>query len=422
MYTFIRRWQRATLAGFFFILVFPFAPVLGNGDEPAVLSAVAGQWRGVIQFPSGTEVPFRFEIVKNTSGQSVLYFLNASEQFEAGRATVQGDSIRVAVDQFDNEFVVQLRGDSLSGYFRKQDHTGLALPVRAKKGDAFRFAETNAKPGFELTGRYDVVLESPGGGTDEKAVLVLEQRGKRLTGSLLRITGDARYLDGIIEGNQFSLSVFFGSGASLYKGEVGAERSLRGAVIGARGQQLFTAVKNDQAVLPDLYTLTTLKKASPAFSFSFPNQFGKTVSLQDPAYKGKAVIIAIGGTWCPNCVDEAAFLSPWYKENKKRGIEVISLQFERQTDTAYVNKVFNRFRNRFDIRYELLIAGLADKQKVLEHLPAFENFLAFPTTIFINREGKVDKIHTGYTGPATGSFYAEFVKEFNDEVDQLLKK
>jgi hypothetical protein len=33
----------------------------------------------------------------------------------------------------------------------------------------------------------------------------------------------------------------------------------------------------------------------------------------------------------------------------------------------------------------------------------------------------VAKIHTGYSGPATGKYYTAFVKEFNEEVDKLLK-
>ena len=42
------------------------------------------------------------------------------------------------------------------------------------------------------------------------------------------------------------------------------------------------------------------------------------VSLQDERYKGKVVIVSILGSWCPNCLDEAEFLAPWYKANKQR--------------------------------------------------------------------------------------------------------
>ncbi len=49
-------------------------------------------------------------------------------------------------------------------------------------------------------------------------------------------------------------------------------------------------------------------------------------------------------------------------------------------------------------------------------------FRAFPTTIFIDKRGKVDKIHAGYDGPATGEHYEVFKKEFDEEIDRLLKE
>ncbi len=45
---------------------------------------------------------------------------------------------------------------------------------------------------------------------------------------------------------------------------------------------------------------------------------------------------------------------------------------------------------------------------------------AFPTMIVIDRKGQVRKIHTGFTGPATGEHYTEFVAEFKGTLDQLL--
>ena len=133
------------------------------------------------------------------------------------------------------------------------------------------------------------------------------------------------------------------------------------------------------------------------------------------------VIVAIGGTWCPNCVDEAGFLAPWYKANRSRGVEIIALQYERQTDPAFVKKVLTRQRERFGIEYDQVFAGLADKAGVAASLPALNNFLSFPTTIIIDKKGRVAEIHTGYTGPATGKYYDEFVKAFNEEIDTLLK-
>jgi len=134
------------------------------------------------------------------------------------------------------------------------------------------------------------------------------------------------------------------------------------------------------------------------------------------------VIVTIGGTWCPNCIDEAAFLAPWYKKNKARGIEIINLSFERKDDLAFAKSRLTPFIKRFGIEYDVLFAGAADKKVVAGKLPELNTFLSFPTTFFIDKQGKVRKVHTGYTGPATGQYYEEFLDEFNDEVNELLKE
>ncbi|MHA2404104.1 MAG: TlpA family protein disulfide reductase, partial [Candidatus Kariarchaeaceae archaeon] len=53
-------------------------------------------------------------------------------------------------------------------------------------------------------------------------------------------------------------------------------------------------------------------------------------------------------------------------------------------------------------------------------LPMLKGTVSFPTTIFIDRSGKVRRIHTGFTGPGTGEHYHQFVKEFNVFMSELL--
>ena len=53
-------------------------------------------------------------------------------------------------------------------------------------------------------------------------------------------------------------------------------------------------------------------------------------------------------------------------------------------------------------------------------LPQLEKIEGFPTTIFINKKGEVEKIHTGFNGPGTGEHYDEQKKEFYDIIDGLL--
>jgi len=387
-------------------------------EKKAKAFVALGKWRGIAKVKEGLEIPFNFEI-NEKSGQQKLYFRNAEESFEGGLVKQTADSLFVKLDQFDNELAFAINGDQLAGTLRKQDKNGKPLIIIAERKN-YRF-KTDKPASADYSGSYDVIFTSPNG-KEEKTVGLFKQTGNKLTGTFLRVTGDSRYLEGIVEGNEFQLSSFIGSSPAYYKGNFQPNGTLTGEILGVRGSQPFTGTKNKDAALPDPYKLTYLKDGYKTLDFSFPDVNGKKISLKDEKYKNKVVILTITGSWCPNCVDEATFIAPWYKANKKRGVEIIALHYERSTEPEYAKKVINRFRDRFGIEYDQVLAGTADKQAVSESLPALDSFLSFPTTIIIDKLGNVAQIHTGFNGPATGKFYDEFVKEFNTEIDTLLKK
>jgi thiol-disulfide isomerase/thioredoxin len=408
------------VAFFLFAGMYSYAQGTSKNTKP-YLTGTESNWRGVFHLSNGLEVPFNFSIKPNKSGNSRIYLRNADEKFDGGSVTQKDDSVFVALNQFDNEMAFVLENNTLKGELRRQDRTGIATPVIAERGIDNRFTETYEVPTGNISGKYDVRFALPEG-KEEKAVGLFTQTGKKLTATFLRVTGDSRYLEGIVEGNRFYLSSFIGSGPIYYEGTFTSDHKINAEIKGARGSQAFSGIPDDNAALPDAYSLTLLKDGYTDLDFSFPDINGKIISAKDDKYRNKVLIITIGGTWCPNCIDETAFLSPWYNKNKDRGIEIISIQYERKTDPAYVEKVLTRFKERYDIRYDQLIGGVADKQKVAASLPALNTFLSFPTTIFIGKDGKVAKIHTGFTGPATGKYYDDFVQEFNAEVDALLIK
>ena len=125
------------------------------------------------------------------------------------------------------------------------------------------------------------------------------------------------------------------------------------------------------------------------------------------------------GSWCPNCMDETAYLSSFYNRYKNRGVEVIGLAYERTSDFGKANKNLTELKNRFDIQYKLLVTGYTNKE-VLKSMPALRNFAAFPTTVIMDKKGNVRKIHTGFSGPGTGAYYTNFTKEFERLTDSLL--
>jgi peroxiredoxin len=172
--------------------------------------------------------------------------------------------------------------------------------------------------------------------------------------------------------------------------------------------------------LPDPYKLTYLKPGFSKLDFTFPNLDGKPVSLSDDKYQGKVVIVEIIGTWCPNCTDQTRFLAPWFKNNQRRGVEAIAIAFEQEDNFDYFKHTVGKFKEFFDIRYDLVFGGIADKKVATEKLAGLNYMAAFPTTILIDRQGEVRQIYTGYTGEITGDYYKDYVKRFNTVLDELI--
>jgi len=394
------------------------AVVLLSFTHPNTPVVPEGTWRGVFHNANGTDVPFNFEIKGKNIANAKFYLINGEEHFEAGQPVQKGDSLFVPFDQFDNELALKISEDKLTGVLRKKNGAGRTTPVEATYGETYRFPDNGEKPAGDISGKYEVVFKSRNGDDGEKRVGLFKQEGSKLYATFLSITGDSRYLEGVVQGNKFYLSSFIGSGAGYYTGTF----DNNGELTGTAGGATFTATKNDAATLPDPYKLTYLKEGYKTFDFSLPDVDGKKISLKDDKFKNKVVIVTIGGTWCPNCIDEAGFVAPWYKKNKSRGVEVVGVQFEHNTDPAHVKTAMESFKKRFGIQYDEVYGGLADKKAVAQSFPALNTFISFPTILFINKKGNVAKIYTGFTGPATGSYYTQFVKEFNDEVDTLLNE
>jgi hypothetical protein len=94
--------------------------------------------------------------------------------------------------------------------------------------------------------------------------------------------------------------------------------------------------------------------------------------------------------------------------------------FEYTTDFASAAASVRRFTDRFDIGYPVLIAGSYEAGAVQRAVPQLDTFYAYPTMLVLDRGGRIRYTHTGFSGPATGAHYDEFVSEFDRLVDGLL--
>lgn len=385
------------------------------------LEEYKGIWRGAFPLYNGEEIPFNFSVQEDSTGEISVYFLNGNESYFGGKLVKVKDSIQVWINQFDRIMVLGITKEKRwKGSWRRQSGDD-AFPIYAEPNNTERFNWNNSTTPANMAGKYEVVFTNDSG-KQVKAIGLFTQDKNTGGVTFLRPSGDSRYSFGRVQGNQFKFSLFIGYSPLMFTGSLEPDGSIKGVQQGLKTVQLIRAYKNESARLPDPSTLTKLKDFSAPIQFSLMNAKGKKISLDDSAYFNKPVILTIGGTWCPNCADEAIFLSDWYKKNKQRGIEIITAQFEVVNNFNYAQKTMTRFREKFGIEYEQVFGGESNGNSVLKTFPFLNNFTGFPTTLFIRPDRTVQNIHAGFSGPATGIFYQQFKDSFNHHVDALLYK
>jgi thiol-disulfide isomerase/thioredoxin len=389
-----------------------------GSDKESQNSVKTGTYRAVIEI-QGKALPFTLEIINTKGGGYHAYMQNADERLLLEEVSVSGDSINFPMHIFDANIKAQIKGDSLNGLFIKNYEKDYKLPFRAAYGQKFRFEKTDETVRtVDFTGTYEVQFFDDTDTTT--AVGIFKQKGDSVTGTFLTPTGDYRYLQGNIHDSTMQLSTFDGNHAYLFTAKKHGKQISGEYWSGKTYHATWEGKENDYAKLPDPESLTYLKNGFEKIEFSFPDVNGKSVSLNDERFKGKVIILQLMGSWCPNCMDETRFLAPWYNQNKDRGVEIIGLAYERKDDFDYASKRVKNMIEKLGIDYPVVIAGTNDKQKAAETLPMLNEVVAFPTTIFIGKDGKVKKIHTGFSGPGTGIYYEQFVQHFNEIVNELL--
>lgn len=380
-----------------------------------------GKWRGMLINNYNDVIPFQFNAL-DTNGKLSLIIINADERILVNDIQLEEDSIKISMPFFDAELRVMAIGDSMSGYWIKHlADKDLYMPFRASKSMSYRFAGNHNGDDTSFNGTWPSYFVSADK-TDSTFVIGQFTNTKdNLFGTFLSSTGDYRYLEGIIKEDSIFLSTFDGSHAYLFKAARKGNKLLGSFSSGFYSKEEWIATLDPEAKLPNPDSLTFIKEGFEKFAFKFNDTEGNEVSLEDERFKNKIVIIQIMGTWCPNCLDESQFLTNYYGENKSKGIEVIGLCYERSSDKKIAARNINQMRERLSIPYPLLIAGTNKKGNVNESLPMLKNFVAFPTMIILDANHNVKKIHTGYSGPATGMHYIEFKEEFENFMQQLLQ-
>lgn len=386
-----------------------------------VVTAQQGNWVASLARPDGNNIVFTFNW-KTENSRPVWYIKNAAEKIRVDNITEAGDSFIVQMPVFESQFRFTVNNNTLSGVWIKRGAVNTqVLPFSAIPGSN-RFAPAAAAQ-KNISGRWAVAFQE---NNAEISVAEFVQKGNILTGTFLNSTGDYRYLEGIVTKDTLLLSGFDGSHSFLFKAVIKNNTTINAGIFysGANGKEEWTAIKNSKAKVPEASVAMYVKPGEESLDFSFKDLEGKQVALKSDRFKNKVVVIQLMGSWCPNCMDETAFLSNYYNNNKQRGVEVIALAYEYTTDWERSVKSLKKFKQRFNVQYTILNTEVTvtDSLRTQKTLPQVTDIKFFPSSIIIDKKGKIRKLDTGFNGPATGLHYVAYKKEFNSVVDNLLKE
>jgi peroxiredoxin len=411
---------RAASPGRFSALVIVFYALLacaGDTNGPPL-----GIYRGVLSVAGG-DLPFGVELVRENDAV-IAYLINGPEHVRATNVQLDGDQLTIQMPGYQHRLQAKFIDGRFEGTLHLLRPRGVIKDVRfvGMPGESWRFFPKPDAAPMDFSGRWALKFQEENG-TERPAIAELTQDGHVVTGTVLRASGDDRFIAGEARGDTLFLSRFDGGSAYLYLARLRSDGVLAGDFhTGGGSHETFSGRRDPAAKLDDPAGKTALKPGTERLEFSFPDLDGNTQTYPDGRHAGKVVLITIGGSWCPNCHDEAVFLKELLASRHDRGLEVIQLMFEHTPDFASASGAARNFADKYAIDYPVLIAGTTSDDDVLKKLPQLAALKAYPTLFVIDRQGRVRTIHTGFSGPATGSHYDEQNRELTALVDTLLEE
>jgi len=378
-------------------------------------------------------VPFDLDIGRIPVGLRAA-LRNGSDRIDFSSAAQQGGELTLRLDQYDAALSAHCSANpcnTLQGEYVRQRGSSVAryaliahcLPPQAAPTPK---SQDSAPQRFSLAGDWQFAFTDSAGKPDSEASAPAHftTGANQVEGTIAPISGDYGMLAGALPGGadaEFHLSRFDGVHALRLDGHFVSPDRIEGVFHVAPGHPInFVATRSSTSPgFEEAERLTSVENSSEPFRFHGLDLSGATITQDDPAFRGKVVLLDIFGTWCPNCHDEAPVLQWLYAKFHARGLEVVGLSYEYSDDTARSQRLLGVYRRKYLIAFPLLLAGTTGSGEIETTLPQLRNFSAYPTTIFLDRRGRVRLIHAGFSGPATGRL-EEVKQTFERTIVKLL--
>ncbi|HXS96691.1 MAG TPA: TlpA disulfide reductase family protein [Candidatus Limnocylindrales bacterium] len=377
----------------------------------ALAQPLTGLWDASI-VSGGLRIPFRMEFSAEPSGAAQGSFFNGDEKVTSTSGRFSEGKLELRFDYYAATLTANLADGILTGQYVR---AGRAVPFEAKP-----FVRPAAAPEAapSIAGLWEVGVKSSKG--EGAWRFIVRQSGAAVSAAILRVDGDTGTLEGVYHDGKFVLSHFDGARPAVL--EVIPEKDGTLTVV-QNGRERLTAVRATEArekglPLPaDPSRHTSVKDPAAPLHFAGTDLNGVAVTDQDARFRGKVVVLAIGGSWCPNCHDEAPFLVELYRKYHARGLEIVALDFE-EADQLQNPERLRAFIRKYGITYPVLLAGTPSELSA--KLPQAVNLNAWPTTFFLGRDGRVRAVHAGFAGKASGEFHEQMREEVTALIERLL--
>lgn len=377
-----------------------------------------GPWRFTLDLGE-VELPIETEISLTAAGKFALHIENAGEVITADSGRISKDSLFITMPVFDSEFRARIESPFLIvGEWINHTKENYSIPFVAEQGKTFRFSP--ARDTTRLPNRYKVVF-SPNSDNPYDAILRLQRDEEGYSGTFMTETGDYRYLEGNVINNRLYLSTFDGSHAFYFAADIHDDQLTDGVFIsGTHFETDWHATADTTFTLTDPTQLTSLKPGLDTIDFALPNPEGDTVSWTDLDLEDKVVVIEITGSWCPNCMDANRALNELSENYKAKDIRILPITFERSDDLEEALPSIRRMQKATGMEESFLFGGRASKENVERALPMIDDFMSYPTLIFVGKDRRVARIFTGFYGPGTGQPYRDFMSDTRLLLDSLV--
>lgn len=399
-------------------LILEVAILIGCSGGPSVSKSPAlkpGIWRMNMDI-GDLFIPLRLEVDSFMN----ISLLNGEEKITINDGVQSEDSLILNMPRYESRFVGSIVSDTIiTGSWYNLAKEDYSVPFEA---NYLSPVDMRGEWSANAEMKYSVTF-SPKNNNAYPAIGLFQVNSEELRGTFLTETGDYRFLEGALVENQLTLSNFDGAHMFLFRGEMKGDSIVNGIFnSGKHYDEPWNAALNPDATLTHPDSLTYLLPGNETVAVSVMDLNGEITTIDQEDYESRVSIIQIFGTWCPNCYDESLFYKELYDDYSTQGFQVIPIAFEASHDFAKNSAAVKTQFEEIGISYAYYLGPKRNKKVTSEMFPMLNNIISYPTSIFVDKQGKVRKIHTGFYGPGTGEYYDEYVIETREFIESLLQE